>query len=325
MLDAIKHPSDAVVRNAIQAAEPNAETLQAILGSRALDSQDSQLKLAALLKLADCPSQAVATGTKGIGEKLSASTNEKDRWLMDAWTSAASTHAAEVLPRLIRDAQVAPTGELLSRIAIVAEHAARNKVSAQVFSSLIVEKGNPQVTGAVIQGLAKGWPKDYRLTLPESATQGLVKNWLSGDLPLDSKGQVIQLAETLGVAKIDEAIASLRKELVDILNKDSLAIDRRLLAARQMVTLEVGSPKVVDSLLALVTPQSTPEFSSGIVAALGGSKAPGLAKALIEKSRSLPPEFLRGALRVMLSKPESTTDLIAAIQAGELRDRKSVV
>ena len=318
MLDAIKHPSDAVVRNAIQAAEPNAETLQAILGSRALDSQDSQLKLAALLKLADCPSQAVATGTKGVGEKLSASTNEKDRWLMDAWTSAASTHAAEVLPRLIRDAQVDPTGELLSRIAIVAEHAARNKISAQVFSSLIVEKGNPQVTGAVIQGLAKGWPKDYRLTLPESATQGLVKNWLSGDLPLDSKGQVIQLAETLGVAKIDEAIASLRKELVDILNKDSLAIDRRLLAARQMVTLEVGSPKVVDSLLALVTPQSTPEFSSGIVAALGGSKAPGLAKALIEKSRSLPPEFLRGALRVMLSKPESTTDLIAAIQAGEL-------
>jgi putative heme-binding domain-containing protein len=219
---------------------------------------------------------------------------------------------------LIRDAQSTASPELLSRIAIVAEHAARNKISAEAFSSLIVEKGNPLVTGAVIQGLAKGWPKDYRLTLPENATQGLVKVWLSGDLPLDSKGQVIQLAETLGVAKIDEAIASLRKELVEILNKDSLAMDRRLLAAKQMVTLEVGSSKVVDSLLTLVTPQSTPEFSSGIVAALGGSKAPGLAKALIEKSRSLPPEFLRGALRVMLSKPDSTLDLIAAIQAGEL-------
>lgn len=318
LLSAMNHPSDAVVRNAIQAAEPNGETLQAILGSRALDSQDPQLKLAALLKLSDCPSQAVATGTKGVGEKLASNANVQDRWLMDAWTSAASAHAAEVLPRLIADAQSAPSQELLNRIAIVAEHAARNKISAQAFSSLIVEKGNPQVTGAVIQGLAKGWPKDYRLTLPENATQGLVKYWLSGDLPLDSKGQVIQLAETLGVAKIDEAIASLRKELSDILGDESLAADRRLLAAKQMVTLEVGSPKVVEALLNLVTPQRAPEFSAGIVSALGGSKATGLTKSLIEKSKTLPPEFLKGALRVMLSKPESTKDLIAAIEAGEL-------
>jgi putative heme-binding domain-containing protein len=237
---------------------------------------------------------------------------------MDAWTSAASAHASEVLPRWIANAQAAPSQEMLNRIAIVAEHAARNKISAQAFSALIIEKSNPQVTGAVIQGLAKGWPKDYRLSLPQSATDGLVKYWLSGDLPLDSKGQVIQLAETLGVAKIDEAIASLRKELVDILNNDTLAIERRLLAAKQMVTLEVGSPKVVDSLLALVTAQSTPEFSAGIVSALGGSKAPGLTKSLIDKSRTLPPEFLRGSLRVMLSKPDSTRDLIAAIESGEL-------
>jgi putative heme-binding domain-containing protein len=324
LLDAIKHPSDAVVRNAIQASEPNAQTLQAILDSRALDSQDPQLKLAALLKIADCPSQAVSTGSKSIGERLGnreldrKTTGEEDRWLMDAWTSAASAHAAEVLPRLVRDAQWSASSEKLQRIAIVAEHAARNKISAEAFASLIVEKANPQVTGAVIQGLAKGWPKDYRLALPETATQGLVKHWLSGDLPLDSKGQVIQLAEALGVAKIDEAIASLRKELVDILNKDSLGIDQRLLAAKQMVTLEVGSAKVVDSLLGLVTPQSMPEFSAGIVGALGGSKAPGLAKALIEKSKSLPPEFLRGGLRVMLSRPESTKDLIAAIEAGDL-------
>lgn len=318
LLAAMNHPSDAVVRNAIQAAEPNGETLQAILGSRALESQDAQLKLAALLKLSDCPSQAVATGTKGVGEKLASETTVQDRWLMDAWTSAASAHASEVLPRWIANAQAAPSQEMLNRIAIVAEHAARNKISAQAFSALIVEKSNPQVTGAVIQGLAKGWPKDYRLSLPQSATDGLVKYWLSGDLPLDSKGQVIQLAETLGVAKIDEAIASLRKELVDILNNDSLAIERRLLAAKQMVTLEVGSAKVVDSLLALVTAQSTPEFSAGIVSALGGSKAPGLTKSLIDKSRTLPPEFLRGSLRVMLSKPDSTRDLIAAIESGEL-------
>ena len=324
LLDAIKHPSDAVVRNAIQAAEPNAETLQAILDSRALDSKDPQLKLAALLKLADCPSQAVSTGSKSVGERLAPgaldtnAAGPEDRWLMDAWTSAASAHAGQVLPRLIRDSQASPSPDRLQRIAIVAEHAARNKISAETFASLIVQKGNPQITGAVIQGLAKGWPKDYRLTLPESATQGLVEYWLSGDLPLDSKGQVIQLAEVLGVAKIDQAIASLRNELVGILNNDTLAMDRRLLAAKQMVTLEVGSSKVVDSLLDRITPQSAPEFSAGIVSALGGSKAPGLTKSLIEKAKMLPPEFLRGSLRVMLARPESTQDLIGAIQAGDL-------
>lgn len=324
MLTALRHPSDAVVRNAIAAAEPNSATLQAILGSRALESDDPQLRLTAMLKLADCPTEAVSTGTKSIGERLAnpkvvtLGGGPEDRWLLDAWTSAASSHAAEILPRLIQDKGLQPSPEFLNRIAIVAEHAARNKLSPQAFSGFIAKDSNPQITGAVIRGLVEGWPKDYQVTLPEEISNRLVSDWLSGEMPLEAKGQVVQLASALGVKKLDEAIASIRQELVDRLGKQDSQVEERVQAARQMVILEAVNPKVVDTLLEQVTPQSTPEFSSGIVAALGASKAPGLTKALIEKAKSLPPDFLRNGIRVMLARPDSTKDLIESIEGGAL-------
>jgi putative heme-binding domain-containing protein len=48
------------------------------------------------------------------------------------------------------------------------------------------------------------------------------------------------------------------------------------------------------------------------------SKAPSLVEKLIQRSQSMPPEFLKDSIRMMLSRPESTIKLIDAIGAGKL-------
>ncbi|MFN7732993.1 MAG: PVC-type heme-binding CxxCH protein [Pirellula sp.] len=316
---AFAHKSPGVQRNAIAAAATDADTVKGLVASGLLKSADAQVRLASLLKLADCP-----PGTAGAAEalqevslvRLAAATT--DRWLLDAWTSAAGVHAEGVLSKLIRDTDLQVSPELAARIAIVAEHAARNRMKPESVAQLIVPKGNAAVTTAVIAGLSKGWPRDYRVALPEATSNAFVKDWLSGDLSLETKGQVIQLANALGVQKLEEAVANIRRELLQQLEKGDLATDIRLAAAKQMIALEPTSEDVVASLLSQATPQAAPELTAGLVNALAASKVKGLVVRLIELSQSMPPEFLRSSVRMMLSRPETTRDLIDAIEAGKL-------
>ncbi len=316
---AMSHPSLGVQRNAVAAAPNTAETAKAVVANKLLTSNDAQVRLAAILKLADVPA-----GSAGVAEALlnagivSVIPGTSDRWLLDAWTSAASMHAETLLPKLVRDTELEVTPELAARISIVAEHAARNRLNAETVAQLVVPKGNPAVTTSVIAGLNKGWPRDYRISLPEATSNAFVTHWLKGDLPLEAKGQVIQLAGALGVQKLEDAVAAIREELLKRLKQGDLTSDQRLAAAKQMVLLEPSSEAVVAALLAQVSPQSAPDFSSGLVSALSGSKLKGLAGLLIERSQSMPPEFLRNSIRMMLSRPETTRDLIDAIEAGKL-------
>ena len=309
----MRHPSAGVARNAVAAAVPSEVTASQILESKLLSSEDPQVKLAALLKLADCPA-----GTAGVAEAVIASSESAtDRWLLDAWTSAAATHAADLLPR-IASQKVNVSNDLAGRLAIVAEHAARNKLKADSMAALIESKSNPQVISSVISGLVRGWPKDYRIELSDKSSDAFVANWLSGDLPLDVKGQVIQLASSLGVQKLEEAVGKIRSELLTMVNDGQLDPAQRLAAAKQMILLEPNSEKVLESLLSQVNAQSTPDFAAGMVAALGGSKFNGLFGKLLEQSQSMPPDFLRNSIRMVLGRPEMTRELIEAIEGGKL-------
>ncbi|MBM3967558.1 MAG: glycosyl hydrolase, partial [Planctomycetes bacterium] len=310
---AMHHPSAGVVRNAVAAALPNEGTAAQILDAKLLGAEDAQVKLAALLKLADCPA-----GSPGVAEAiLASSASATDRWLLDAWTSAAATHAADLLPRFASQKD-SVSNELAGRLTIVAEHAARNKLKADSMAALIESKSNPQVISCVISGLVRGWPKDYRIELSDKTSDAFVANWLSGDLPLDVKGQVIQLAGSLGVRKLEEAVGKIRTELLTMVNDNQLDPAQRLAAAKQMILLEPTSERVLESLLSQVNAQSTPDFAAGMVAALGGSKVNGLVGKLLVQSQSMPPDFLRNSIRMILGRPEMTRELIEAIEGGKL-------
>jgi len=121
-LTALKHKSAGVRRNAVQVLPRTGESVRALLGSGLLKDEDPQVRLAALLALADLPPSPVATGgspvarpatgeppvatTKGVADSLLVALEDgtllQDRWLTDALTSAAAKHHADFLPGLAR-------------------------------------------------------------------------------------------------------------------------------------------------------------------------------------------------------------------------------
>jgi hypothetical protein len=84
---ALRHPSAGVRRNAVQVLPPSAASAEAIVAAKLLDDGDAQVRLAALLALADQP--PVDAAGAAIYAMLKKPVNEKDRWISEAATAAA--------------------------------------------------------------------------------------------------------------------------------------------------------------------------------------------------------------------------------------------
>ncbi len=319
----LKHKSAGVRRNAIQVASSNMQTLDAIMVTHVLKDEDPQVRLAALLKVADIPAPndgviSILARPDLLAQLKSGSETMTDRWLLDAWTTAAATHANTLLPILLTQKDWQPSEAVLKQIGVVAQHAARSKMHAAEIERLIVTPGNPSVAASVIRGLVMGWPKEYELSVSKSAGDQLLSTWLNGNLPIESKSQVLQLASSIGVKDLGQGLGRIQQELVSVFSDVKRDADSRIAAAKQMIVLQPESNSIVSDVLAQVTPQSAPELSSGLVQALSVSRAKGIASMLVERSRSLPPDFRKNAIRVLLSRPQSTLELLDLIEANKL-------
>ncbi len=96
---ALKHKSPGVRRNAVQVLPRSEDSLRAIVAAGLLKDTDLQVRLAALLALADMPP------SPDTPDALLASLDPvllQDRWLTDALTCAAARDAGHFLPALAR-------------------------------------------------------------------------------------------------------------------------------------------------------------------------------------------------------------------------------
>ena len=321
LASSMKHKSPGVRRNALLVAANNSKTLDAMVASEILKDGDPQVRLAALLKVADITessAQLIALLARPDLLTQLPSGSQNDRWLLDAWTSAAATHAFEVLPVMVAQKDWQPSDAVLKRIGIVAQHAARSKMDAAGIEKFIVTPSNPGVASVFISGLVAGWPKDYELAISKAAGDRLLATWLKGSLPIESKSQVLQLANAIGVKDLGQGLGKIQEELVAVFADPKKDTDSRVAAAKQSVVLQPQSTSIVSDIIAQITPQSTPELASGMVQALSASRAKGLASILTERSRALPPDFLKNSIRVLLSRPQSTLELIDMIDTGKL-------
>jgi putative membrane-bound dehydrogenase-like protein len=105
---ALKHPSAGVRRNALQVLPPVAESVKAILAANVLSDADGQVRLAALLALADMPADPAA------GMAVHAMVQKKelvgDEYLTDAASIAASVHASGFMAALAASQHAAHGG-----------------------------------------------------------------------------------------------------------------------------------------------------------------------------------------------------------------------
>jgi putative membrane-bound dehydrogenase-like protein len=92
---ALSHPSAGVRRNAVQVLPGNASSAHAILAAGVLNDDDAQVRLAALLALADMPpSMAVGAMIYAVSVETR---NAQDQWMADALKIAGSVHYAGYL------------------------------------------------------------------------------------------------------------------------------------------------------------------------------------------------------------------------------------
>jgi len=312
MLGALRHPSAAVRRAAIQVLGDDASSIDKLLEGGLLDDTDPQVKLAALLKIADANEVSKAVALKLV----SMSDLAVDGVLLDAWTSATSVHAGQTIPQMLM-AKEPLDDKYLGRIAIISEHFARSIPDADSVAKVIQSQGNSRVQVAVLVGFEKGWAKNHTIQLDATTEKVLVEKWLEGSLPIDSKSRLLLLGAAWGVKGIEDSVNRMSLQLLEIASQNETSIEERLSAASQMVSLQRGSQEPVAQLLELISPQQSPDMVRGIIETLRESRSNELGSLLLSNISSYTPEVRGAIIRLLISRPETTRQLLAAITAGQ--------
>jgi putative membrane-bound dehydrogenase-like protein len=290
--------------------------LEGLLIDRARKDSDAQVRLAALLALSDWkPSEAIGQGlASALAEGLAS-----DRWLADGLTVAAAAHDDAFLRALAAERYEKAPNEA-SRLVInrVAEHHARG-VPSKTIGRLIVAlaAADRAVAQPVLDGLLKGWPKDQPAKLDDAAEAALGR--LLAKLDSEGKAQLIALAGRWGSRELEKHAAEIVASFLATVQDETKPDAARVEAAQQVVTLRPGDAEAVRTLLATLTPRSAPDFTTGLIDAVGKSESPEAGAALIEALPALTPSSRPQALRVLLGRADWTPALLDAIDAGSVR------
>ncbi len=308
---ALAHPSAGVRRNAVQVLPQDAQTANAIIKAGLLRDPDSQVRLAALLALADLPaSDAAATA---IVAALRDGAIDGDALLAEAATAAAARNDAAFLKALAAKGAKPAGAVTLAIAARVAEHWARGgpgETAQGVLAAL--PGGETAVNEAIIRGLARGWPKDKPAQLDKAGETALQK--LMVELSAPARAQLVRLASLWGNQAFDTLGSQIAGTLLGAAQNDKLTEPARLDAARQLVELRASDLAVARQLLKLIVLDGSPELAAGILDAVAQSKAPEAGAALTETLPRLRPRERSRALRLLLGRSDWSPALVDALE-----------
>jgi len=314
---AAKHPSAGVRRNALQVMPRDAETAGAFPYEAALTDPDPQVRLSALLAIAERPPARVSA--PWLVSALAPGRTDGDRWLTDALTAAAAKNDAEFLTLLpSRWSQNSPAPTAARVVARVAEHYARGAPGDTV-GALFVSLGNadPKVAEAVVSGLLAGWPKDRPAKLSEAEDKVVAA--LLAKLPAGARGSLVSLGTRLGSKGLEKYSGEIRDSLLATVRDPKAADPARVDAARRLIEFRPNDPEAARALLALISPRTTPALASGLIAAVAKSQAAGVAPALVKALPSLTPSARADAVRALLGREDWASAFVAAVETGHVR------
>jgi putative membrane-bound dehydrogenase-like protein len=314
VIDALQHKSAGVRRNAVLAMPHSKDTATLIGRGVLLDDTDAQVKLATLLTLADISDHGAMTSRR-LAEAAQNKDYLADRFLRDGLVMAAAADPYGFLQRQTKDMKKLDPA-YLDIVRTVAAHYAASKDSRidKLLASL--PKAHPEYIDAVLDGTLKGWPKSRAFNADEKVASDLKDVFLK--VPASGKGKVIRLAKLMNVATFDKQIGEITANLLKNLADETQTDEARLASARQILDLQPDEAKLAEKLLDLITPRSSPQFSSGIVEALGANPSSTVGPLLLKRMSEFTPQARLTALRVLLSRPESTRQFLDAVEKGEL-------
>ncbi len=169
---------------------------------------------------------------------------------------------------------------------------------------------------AIVEGLARGWPKDGAVALDEMTEEAIVT--LLKNLPRGSQGRLVSLAERLGSKRMVEYGAEITTALLAEAADAKLDDERRLAAAQQAVEFRKTDEGVAVALLKLLTPRTSPELAGGLLQALAGGEVDTLGRLVVEKLPVITPAARKEAVRLLLAREAWTPALLDALEKGTL-------
>lgn len=310
---ALRHPSAGVRRAALMTLPRDARSAEAVTAAGCLADRDAQVRLAAFLALSEMPrSRAVA---EAVSAAIVRPENASDRWIPDAATAAAAAHDVEFLTAAAWKSP--PPAAVIPVFARVAAHYARGAPTDSLPTLLAALPDTSAPVAAAIVGGLSAWPKDKPARLDADADRALAR--LFASLPAESQGTLAGLALRWGSAGFEKHAAEAAASLIGIVTDESAAADRRVAAARQLITFRRNDPAAAETVLAQITPRSPPELAVGLVSAAAGSEAPAVGKALTARLAGLTPAARGAALSALLSRTEWSKALLDAVEAGKAR------
>ena len=317
VLAALKHPSAGVRRNALQVLPADARAPEQALAADALDDADPQVRLAALLALADLPASEAAGAA--LARALVAGKVADDPLLGDALTAAAAKQDRAFLASLATH-KFGPRGgnRHPAVVARVAEHYARG-VPADTVGSLLdlLADGDPAVAGAIVVGLDRGWPRDRPAKLDDAAEAAL--GTLVAKLPAGFRGRLVGLATRMGSKGLEKYTAEIVGTFLATARDEAKPEDERVAAAKQLIDFRKADADAAKELLRLVTPRTDPTLAAGLIDAVGRSESPAVGPALAEAFPALTPRVRPAAARALVGRTDWTAALLDAVEAGKIR------
>jgi putative heme-binding domain-containing protein len=312
---ALSHPSAGVRLNAIRVLPENQSTIDEIAANDLVADKDYQVVLASLLKISDVNSSIA-------GDLLAKTAVDPrvnhDPWLNDALVSAGAMHAHEFLDALLGKGETLGP-HVLESVARVSEHFARSRpdviATVELFSSMTASTGN--ANNSVIIGLSRGWPSDHKIKLGVE-NDAFLTSFFEAASP-QAKGMLAQLASSLSSNALQNAIAPMIESMIATVKDSEVTINDRIDAATQLIEFAPERVKSVDAIMELIGPQSPAELSTGLVAAIGKSTIPGVAKRLIDIGSTGTPTIRDAVMQLMLSRADLTNALLTSIKDGRMQ------
>ena len=314
---ALKHPAAGVRRNAATVIPHNEAGRDALLASGALSDAEGQVKLAALLALAEMPASDSA-GT-AIFAALNTETNATDKWLTDGATAAGARNAGGFLKATLVASLNTDTlpGEASAAVKRIAGHFGATATYESIKPFLDAAKtASPAAAVPVLEGLAVNWPEDKRPALTPAQEQELVA--LMDALPDDTKAALLALADAWKRRDLfAPQIAALSRELSAKVQNTALADADRIKAAGRLVAFDDAEASL-KTIAAQINLQTSPELATGLIRAFGGSRQDVAAEVLIGAWDSLTPGSRRAVILTLTRRPEWTMALLKSVQSGKL-------
>ncbi|TWT49315.1 Trehalose utilization [Rubripirellula amarantea] len=315
VFSALKHPSAGVRRNALQVLPPIEGSAKAIDAANLQWDSNAQVRLAAVLAIADMPASEV--GAKIVLDVLSDPGSMMDRWIPDSATSAAARNSEHVL-KVIASLKN-PTPRAIEIVERAANHYARGR---DVIDAAIVlanaSEADPQLLDAVVQGFSTGFDAGAESKLvnldPEVEIQ--LENVLPR-VPSGTRGMIVKLATSWGSERFSKYGQQIADSMLGEVRDDTASEQARINSAQELVDFMPNDDGIVVALLDEVNPRLPPDVATGLIEAIGRSRSDTVGEEVVERFDGMTPSVKKVAIVQLLKRPQSTLALLRGIQAGQ--------